>query len=193
MEEQKIQVPIALVGESRVGKTCIIHRFIKAEYNCSPSTIGTAPQNRLINVNGIDREVVIWDTAGQETYKPSISFYIKKITNIIICFDPTVEDCEKLLIDWIKFIKETCGEPKIYLAATQSDKWNSNQMPTHINLNISDEACMKKYSAITLFTTSACTGEGIETMFEYVVTNASELPSTGLKINDKPEPKSGCC
>ena len=63
---------VILVGESGVGKTCIIVRFLKNEFNeGSPSTTGANYASKTLDFKEYNKKLQydIWDTAGQERYR----------------------------------------------------------------------------------------------------------------------------
>ncbi|MGH0165714.1 UNVERIFIED_CONTAM: hypothetical protein FKN15_049178 [Acipenser sinensis] len=61
---------IVLIGDSGVGKTNLLSRFTRNEFNLeSKSTIGVEFATRSINVEGKTVKAQIWDTAGQERYR----------------------------------------------------------------------------------------------------------------------------
>ena len=62
-------VKILMIGESGVGKTCIIQRFNKNEFSLTHlSTIAIDFKMKIVNVNGSRIKMQIWDTAGQERF-----------------------------------------------------------------------------------------------------------------------------
>ena len=66
---------ILVVGDSGVGKSCIMVRFTDDAFNESfISTIGIDFKVRTIEVNGVTIKLQIWDTAGQERFQTRTSF-----------------------------------------------------------------------------------------------------------------------
>ena len=73
--KQPDQVPsfkVVMLGESGVGKTCIVNRYIKGQYLTSEPTIGSnfSSKTELVKIDGIaglqKAKLQIWDTAGSE-------------------------------------------------------------------------------------------------------------------------------
>ena len=63
-------VPVVLIGDSGVGKSNLLSRFTRNEFNLeSKSTIGVEFATRSIQVDGKTVKAQIWDTAGQERYR----------------------------------------------------------------------------------------------------------------------------
>lgn len=60
---------VVLIGDSGVGKSNLLSRFTKNEFNLeSKSTIGVEFATRTLNVDGKVIKAQIWDTAGQERF-----------------------------------------------------------------------------------------------------------------------------
>jgi len=82
---------VVLIGDSGVGKSNLLSRFTRNEFNLeSKSTIGVEFATRSIQVDGKTIKAQIWDTAGQERYRAITSalvhfvdccllFYLKNI------------------------------------------------------------------------------------------------------------------
>lgn len=61
---------VVLIGESGVGKSNLMSRFTKNEFNHdSRTTIGVEFSTRTIELNGSTIKAQIWDTAGLERYR----------------------------------------------------------------------------------------------------------------------------
>ena len=62
-------VKVLMIGESGVGKTCIIQRFTKNEFSLTHlSTIAIDFKLKVVDVDGTKMKMQIWDTAGQERF-----------------------------------------------------------------------------------------------------------------------------
>ena len=81
---------VILVGDSGVGKTCIVVRASKDYFQeTAPSTIGFSFLKLNKNIEGQPIELLIWDTAGQERYKSIIQMYYRGAKAAIVVFDLT--------------------------------------------------------------------------------------------------------
>ena len=68
---------VVLIGDSGVGKSNLLSRFTRNEFNLeSKSTIGVEFATRSIQVDNKTIKAQIWDTAGQERYRAITSAYI---------------------------------------------------------------------------------------------------------------------
>ncbi len=70
---------LTLVGESNVGKTSILYKFVDDTfYDNYYATIGTDFKKKILNVDGKKISLKIWDTAGEERFR-TLSFSTLKI------------------------------------------------------------------------------------------------------------------
>lgn len=70
---------LLLIGDSGVGKTCLLCRFTDNEFHSSHiSTIGVDFKMKTIEVDGIKVRIQIWDTAGQERYQTITKQYYRR-------------------------------------------------------------------------------------------------------------------
>ena len=61
---------LIIIGDSEVGKTCLLLRFSEENFqNSHITTIGIDFKIRTINLDGKNVKVQIWDTAGQERFR----------------------------------------------------------------------------------------------------------------------------
>ena len=57
---------MVIIGDTAVGKTNILLRYVNEEYKMSHvTTIGVDFKIKTINIDGIKIKMQIWDTAGQ--------------------------------------------------------------------------------------------------------------------------------
>ncbi|KAE8998114.1 hypothetical protein PR002_g18830 [Phytophthora rubi] len=79
---------IVLLGNSGVGKTNLISRLHKGEFNeAFTSTIGVEFLTHVVKVDNTDVKAQIWDTAGQERFHAMMSTYYRKAAGALLVFD----------------------------------------------------------------------------------------------------------
>jgi small GTP-binding protein len=68
-EEYEMMAKVILIGDSSVGKTNIMSKYLKNQFNeNSKATVGVEFGSKLFKLNGHNIKAQIWDTAGQEKY-----------------------------------------------------------------------------------------------------------------------------
>lgn len=96
---------LLLIGDSGVGKSCLLLRFAEDSYTESYiSTIGVDFKIRTIDLDGKSIKLQIWDTAGQERFRTITSSYYRGAHGIIIVFDVTDRDSFDHVKAWLKEI-----------------------------------------------------------------------------------------
>ena len=81
---------IVIIGDTYVGKTNILSRYISNEFDPnSNSTIGVELTTKTYNFDNNDVKVQIWDTAGQEKYRSITSSYYKGAQGCLLVYDIT--------------------------------------------------------------------------------------------------------
>jgi small GTP-binding protein len=198
---------IVLIGDSGVGKTNILSRYINNEFSmATKSTVGVEFGSKIIKQNDKTIKIQIWDTAGQERYKSITTAYYKGAKGAFVVYDITRRETFNNVNKWIGDLK-TSGNEDVYilLIGNKSDLENARQVPTE---EIEKKAEQLK---VAFCETSALDGTNIEHAFELVVDEISkktlkayenEIKSedrikaitldTGSK-DEKDKNKKGCC
>ena len=112
MEEQ-INFKIVLIGESSVGKTCIIQRYADNIFNSFQiSTVGVNSTNIIIKINNkIKVKFELWDTAGQERFRSLGKIFYNDADVCIFVYDITNKTSfEQIKNYWIKEVKDKIKE-----------------------------------------------------------------------------------
>ena len=87
--KKSIICKIILVGDSGVGKTCIINRYLN-KYTPNPhTTINTSFFSKVEIINNYKIDFQIWDTVGQEQFRSLNNLFFKNSHICIIVYDIT--------------------------------------------------------------------------------------------------------
>ncbi|KAG7488051.1 hypothetical protein MATL_G00029240 [Megalops atlanticus] len=87
-DEYDFLFKVVLIGDSGVGKSNLLSRFTRNEFNLeSKSTIGVEFATRSIQVDGKTIKAQIWDTAGQERYRAITSAYYRGAVGALLVYD----------------------------------------------------------------------------------------------------------
>ncbi|KAJ8256586.1 hypothetical protein COCON_G00187380 [Conger conger] len=96
---------LLLIGDSGVGKSCLLLRFADDTYTESYiSTIGVDFKIRTIEMEGKTVKLQIWDTAGQERFRTITSSYYRGAHGIIIVYDVTDQESFNNVKQWLEEI-----------------------------------------------------------------------------------------
>uniref|UniRef100_A0A915I0H3 Uncharacterized protein n=1 Tax=Romanomermis culicivorax TaxID=13658 RepID=A0A915I0H3_ROMCU len=97
---------LLLIGDSGVGKSCLLLRFADDTYTDSYiSTIGVDFKIRTIELDGKTIKLQIWDTAGQERFRTITSSYYRGAHGIIVVYDITDQVSIRTVIRGLKLEK----------------------------------------------------------------------------------------
>jgi len=145
-EEQRdeiLKTKVVLLGDSGVGKSCIVNRFATNTFDVdSRVTVGAAFVARTIEVNksNDDERLIkikkppqttarrvkfeIWDTAGQERYESLANLYYRRAHVAIVVFALDDEKSFEKARFWINELKEKCEkrDALIILCGNKMDK-----------------------------------------------------------------------
>lgn len=89
-------IPVVLLGNSGVGKTNLLSRLNKGDFNPEfTSTIGVEFLTYKMPIDDLEVKAQIWDTAGQERFHAMMATYYRKAVGALLIFD--VRDRQSLL------------------------------------------------------------------------------------------------
>ena len=114
---------LLLIGDSGVGKSCLLLRFADNTYNDSYiSTIGVDFKIRNITLDDKKVKLQIWDTAGQERFRTISSSYYRGVHGIALVYDVTDPESFNNINQWVEEVKRYASEHvKCILVGAKSD------------------------------------------------------------------------
>lgn len=114
---------LLLIGDSGVGKSCLLLRFADDTYTESYiSTIGVDFKIRTIDLDGKTIKLQIWDTAGQERFRTITSSYYRGAHGIIVVYDCTDQDTFNNVKQWLEEIdRYACDNVNKLLVGNKCD------------------------------------------------------------------------
>lgn len=97
---------IVLIGDSAVGKSNILSRFTKNEFNAeSKTTIGVEFATKNVTMDSKKVKLQVWDTAGQERFRSMASAYYRGALGALLVYDITRRNTFENLDKWVKELK----------------------------------------------------------------------------------------
>ena len=157
-------VKTVLVGESGVGKTSIISRFITDSFD--PEVLSSSSAQFISKTIKLEETTIkfdIWDTAGQEKFRSLARIFYKDAKIIIYVYDITDKNSfEEIKNYWYKETLENITNNDVILALI------GNKNDLYENEQVSDEEGKKFAKQINAIfkTTSALSNIGINWLFE---------------------------
>lgn len=130
-EEYQILVKVILIGDSGVGKSNILSRYILDEFNIdTKATVGVEFGSKLIEKDPNTKiKVQIWDTAGQERYKSITNAYYKGAKGAFVVYDITRKDTFTNVDKWFSELKSNCDQNVfVILIGNKSDMEEQRQV-----------------------------------------------------------------
>ena len=100
-------IKILTLGDSGVGKTSIIQKFVNDKFSQNMlSTIGVDFQSKIIMIDNTKVKLKIWDTTGQERFKTLTSQYYNGADGALLIFDVTNKESFKRINFWMNELNE---------------------------------------------------------------------------------------
>ena len=129
-EDYKLKVVV--VGDSGVGKTNIIKRFISNKFIAnSKATVGAEFTNKSYRINDRVFKIEIWDTAGRERYKSITAAYYKGAKGALVVYDTTQKESYDNIDGWMLEIKDKGSKDmKIMIIGNKIDLVNERKIST---------------------------------------------------------------
>ncbi|XP_025771007.1 ras-related protein Rab-13 isoform X2 [Panthera uncia] len=184
---------LLLIGDSGVGKTCLIIRFAEDNFNNTYiSTIGIDFKIRTVDIEGKKIKLQVWDTAGQERFKTITTAYYRGAMGIILVYDITDEKSFENIQNWMKSIKEnaSAGVQRLLLG-------NKCDMEAKRRVRKEQADQLAREHGIRFFETSAKSSTNVDEAFSSLARdillksggrrsgNSHRPPGTDLRACDK--------
>lgn len=193
---------VVLIGESGVGKSNLLSRFTKNEFNHdSRTTIGVEFSTRTIEINGLTVKAQIWDTAGLERYRAITSAYYRGAVGALLVYDITKHLTYESVERWLKELYEHAdAHIVVMLVGNKSDLESERSVPTE------EARAFAEKNDILFLETSALLSTNVEAAFNNVLEEIHQKVSSkevvrgsinAVSINrpasENSEQKKPCC
>lgn len=157
---------IIMLGDSGVGKTALVTRWVKGQYKSDQRpTIGAAYSQTTFQKDGETHKIQVWDTAGEEKYRSMTPIYSQGAFGALIVFDVTNRESLDHIKEWVNCLDMSGGIP-IVVVGNKSDLEDKRQVDM-------DEALARVTKmGYGYFETSAVNGNGVEEAFSELIQKA---------------------
>uniref|UniRef100_A0A8C3STG7 small monomeric GTPase n=1 Tax=Chelydra serpentina TaxID=8475 RepID=A0A8C3STG7_CHESE len=185
---------VMLVGDSGVGKTCLLVRFKDGAFLAGSfiSTVGIDFRNKVLNVDAVKVKLQIWDTAGQERFRSVTHAYYRDAHALLLLYDVTNRASFDNIQAWLTEIHEYAQQDVVLMLLGNKVSWAWPQNGSRLVL--------QEYG-VPFMETSAKSGLNVDLAFTAI---AKELKHRSMKLPNEPKFKlhdyvkkevrgSGCC
>lgn len=187
---------IIIIGDSSVGKSSIISKFVDNEYNdVFMSTIGVDLNVKFVKIDGKTIKLQLWEIAGHERFRNIVSAYYRNCQGIILTFDVTNKESFENIQNWIGLINKNNTEyndiPEILVG-------NKNDLKSRRAISYEEASEYSCDLNIPYIECSAKNGENIHDVFDVITkaikTNSclQNMKSFEQKISS-PKKERSCC
>jgi small GTP-binding protein len=201
--EDEKEIKVILLGNSGVGKTSIINRYVNNVYNSNcETTLGSTYSTREVIKDNVVYKLNLWDTTGQEKYHSITNLFIKGSSIVILVYSIDLLSSFEGLNYWYNSIKENLEGNNYVLAVVGSKSDLINEEEEVVS---EDEAknFAKERNAIFKLVSSKEDPVGINNLFDmlldelikmnYIPVKDSYVIKRKKHKDDKEKKKKKCC
>ncbi|CAH0406019.1 unnamed protein product [Chilo suppressalis] len=177
----KKTIKITVVGDGMVGKTCLLYVYTKNEF--PEEYVPTVFDNYVgyITVDGVEVEMALWDTAGQEDYERLRPLSYNQTGCFLVCYSVgSRSSFENVIHKWYPELNHFSSSVPIVLVATKTDLRATGKA---VVTTQEGKKLKKKIRAARLVECSALERVHMNEVFEEAVRAA---------LHKKPVPKRSC-
>ena len=121
-QEAQIVLKLLLLGDSSVGKTSILLKYISNKFDeSSISTVGVDYMDKIIDYNKFKIKLQIWDTSGEEKFRTITKNFYRNADGLLVVFDLTKKESYDHIRIWINEAKENNDKLKTLLIGNKLD------------------------------------------------------------------------
>ncbi|KAJ9550297.1 hypothetical protein OSB04_014342 [Centaurea solstitialis] len=178
---------LVLIGDSGVGKSNLLSRFTRNEFNLeTKSTIGVEFATRSLNVDGKIIKAQIWDTAGQERYRAITSAYYRGAVGALLVYDVTRRATFENIERWLKELRDHT-DPNIVVMLIG----NKSDLRHLLAVSTDDGKTFAEAESLYFMETSALEATNVESAFSEVITQIYRIVSKkAVEVGDDGAPAS---
>ena len=181
--DKAIREKIVLIGSASTGKTSLLNRFAHDCFTTvTQSTIGASFIQKVINVDGVDVKLEIWDTGGSEKYRSLAPMYYRDARGAILVYDITNEASFQEAEEWYNEFRERGMSSAVVVCAANKCDLESQRK---VSKQTGEEFMMQNQLEF-LKETSALSGEGVKELF-YDLTKSLLKLAPQEQMNDSIE------
>jgi len=160
---------LVLLGDTAVGKSCLVVRFVRDEFfEFQEPTIGAAFLTQTVALDESTVKFEIWDTAGQERYRSLAPMYYRGAAAAIVVYDITNPDSFTGAKSWVKELQRR-GDPNVVIALAG----NKADLDSRRKVEFEEANAYAEENGILHLETSAKNANNVKSLFVEI---AKKLP-----------------
>eukprot|EP01113_Clastostelium_recurvatum_P009554 TRINITY_DN1460_c0_g1_i2.p1 TRINITY_DN1460_c0_g1~~TRINITY_DN1460_c0_g1_i2.p1 ORF type:complete len:241 (-),score=47.38 TRINITY_DN1460_c0_g1_i2:135-779(-) len=150
-----------VIGDTNVGKSCLLHRFIDNKFKQESShTIGVEFGSKIVEVGGRNVKLQIWDTAGQERFRSVTRSYYRGAAGAILVYDVSQRDTYNHLTSWLTDARTLANKDiSIIMVGNKSDRTAEREV------TFLEASRFAQENDLMFLESSAFSGDGVEEVF----------------------------
>jgi small GTP-binding protein len=190
---------IVVVGDSGVGKTCLLLKYIRDVFDPdTQTTLGVEFMTKIVDTEKHRIQLQLWDTAGQELFRSVTRGYYRGAAGAFVCFDLTQRDTFDHVARWLRDVKEVARSDVVAVLI-------GNKVDLADKRDVTKEEAQSFAAAnkMLYFETSAKTGEQLNESVDGIVEKIESLVADGvyevlpnpdeIAVDVEPEPSACSC
>ena len=148
---------VILIGHFGVGKSSLVKRFVHQKFSDQyVTTIGVKIDKKVVQVNGFEVSMIIWDIAGEDSQQKVPASYRLGAHGALYVFDMSRPSTYENLAQELSYLNEIIPGTPIQILANKVDLLSDAERTKALSM----------LSDYNVFPTSAKTGEHVEKAFE---------------------------
>ena len=205
-KSEKIKdIKIILLGDVGVGKTSIISRYYKNEFNTNMMCTATSTYIlKVVKKNGISYNLNIWDTSGQERYRSVTKLFVQGANIVILVYAVDFKETFDIIDYWHKTVMDLVDNDEnmvLAIVGNKIDKFDEAVISEEEGKKLAHEK-----NAIFKSVSAKADSKGIFSLFdtlldEYIKKNKHDIKQDSFKVENKKykknrnqsKNKNGCC
>lgn len=194
--DEKTPFRVVTIGDSSVGKTCIINRYLRNTFDPKErNTIGALYDSFTKEYRGKPIGIQLWDTAGQEQYRSLGPVYFRSASAALVVFNIASRESFESLGDWIKAFRSVAGDNTVLIVVG-----NKCDLPDRA-VQIQEAKEWAATNNCKYVETSAKTGQGIKILFDELIASIAQMhfedsaaqPFSSQLLQRRESEKRKCC
>ena len=135
-EEFDIIFKVIIIGDSNVGKSNLMRRYLNQEFSKeTKATIGVEFGSKHLEIEGYAVKIQIWDTAGNERYKSIATTYYQNSKGVLVVYDITRLDSFNNVNKWVNEVRQYGNKDvQIILIGNKCDLEEKRQVDSNLGV-----------------------------------------------------------